>query len=71
MKIFVVVKLATGDKAKLSGRQVKIYMFIPRSSHRTCSLKKDVLKNLPKFAGKHLCQSLSLTKVAGLTERLN
>ena len=26
-----------------------------RSSHQRCSLKKDVLKNFPKFTGKHLC----------------
>ena len=28
--------------------------------------KKDVLKNFAKFAGKHLCQSLFLNKVASL-----
>ena len=26
-----------------------------RSSHRKCSVKKDVLKNFAKFTGKHLC----------------
>ena len=31
-----------------------------------CSLKKDALKNLEKFTGKHLCQSLFFNKVAGL-----
>ena len=29
-----------------------------RSSHLRCSLKNVVLKNLAKFRGKHLCQSL-------------
>ena len=29
--------------------------------------KKGLLKNLPKFTGKHLCQSLFFHKVAGLT----
>ena len=29
-------------------------------------LQKDVFKNLTKFAGKHLCQSPFLNKVAGL-----
>ena len=29
-------------------------------SHRLCSLKKGVLKNVRKFTGKHLCQSLFL-----------
>ena len=29
-----------------------------RSSHQRCSVKKGVLRNLAKFTGKHLCQSL-------------
>ena len=29
-----------------------------RSRHQRSSIKKDVLKNLTKFTGKHLCQSL-------------
>ena len=37
-----------------------------RSSHRRCSVKKGVLRNFPKFTGKHLCQSLFFIKVAGL-----
>ena len=28
--------------------------------------KKDILRNVPKFTGKHLCQSLFFNKVAGL-----
>ena len=32
-----------------------------RSNHRRCSIKKDVLTNVTKFTGKHLCQSLFLT----------
>ena len=36
-----------------------------RSSHRRCSVKKDVLRNFAKFTGKHLCQSLFFNKVAG------
>ena len=39
---------------------------IRRSSHRRCSIKKDVLRNSVKFAGKHLRQSLFFSKVAGL-----
>ena len=31
---------------------------VSRSSHRRCSLRKDVLRNFAKFTGKHLCQSL-------------
>ena len=39
---------------------------IARSSHRSCSIKKAVLKNFSKFTGKYLCQSLFFNKVAGL-----
>ena len=34
-----------------------------RSSHQRCSVKKVVLRNFPKFTGKHLCQSLFLIKL--------
>ena len=37
-----------------------------RSSHRRCSVTKDVLRNFAKFTGKHLSQSLFFDKVAGL-----
>ena len=40
------------------------FLAINRSSHRRCSVKKDVLKNLAKFLGKHLCWSLFFNKVA-------
>ena len=40
-----------------------------RSSHRRCSIKKDVLKNFAKFTRKHLRQSLFFNKVAGLSYR--
>ena len=36
-----------------------------RSSHRRCSIRKDVLRNLAKFTGKHLFQCLFFNKVAG------
>ena len=38
-----------------------------RSSHRRCSVKKDVLINLTKFTRKDLCQSLACNKVTGLS----
>ena len=38
-----------------------------RSSRRRCSVRNDVLRNFAKFTEKHLCQSLFLNKVAGLT----
>ena len=37
------------------------------SSLQRCSIKKGVLKNFTKFAGKHLCQSFFFNKVAGLS----
>ena len=37
---------------------------IDRSSHRKCSVRKDVLRNFAKSIGKHLCQSLFFNKVA-------
>ena len=37
-----------------------------RSSHRSFSVKKGVLRNFVKFTGKHLCQSLFFNKVAAL-----
>ena len=37
-----------------------------RSSSPELFYKKVVLRNFAKFAGKHLCQSLFLSKVAGL-----
>ena len=41
-----------------------------RGSHRTCSIKKGVLKNFGKFTGKHLFQSSFFNKVAGLSLQL-
>ena len=37
-----------------------------RSSHRSCSIRKCVLRNFTKFTGKHLYQSPFLNKVASL-----
>ena len=37
-----------------------------RSSHQRCSIKKGILRNFTKCTGKHLSQSLSFNKVAGL-----
>ena len=39
---------------------------LDRSSHQRRSVRKGVLRNLGKFTGKQLCQSLFLNKVAGL-----
>ena len=40
-----------------------------RSSHRSSSIEKAALKNVAKFTGKHLCQSIFFSKVAGLFYR--
>ena len=40
-----------------------------RSSRSEVFCKKGVLRNLTKFTGKHLCQSLLFNKVAGLRHR--
>ena len=37
-----------------------------RNSHQRCSIKKGVLKNFAKFAGRHLFRSPFFDKVAGL-----
>ena len=38
-----------------------------RSSHRRCSVRKDVYQNFAKFTGKHLRQSLFFNKAAGIS----
>ena len=45
---------------------MKWYQTYSRSSHRKCSGKKGILRNLAKSTGKHLCQRMFLNKVAGL-----
>ena len=37
-----------------------------RSSHRSCSIRKGVLRNFAKFAWNDLCQGLFFDKVTGL-----
>ena len=39
-------------------------IYLLRSSHQGCSIKKGVLKNFAKFTGKQLRQSLFFNKVA-------
>ena len=36
-----------------------------KSSHRSCSVRKGVLRNFAKFKGTYMCQSLFFNKVAG------
>ena len=51
---------------KLSFRSWQPNFVIYRSSHQTCFVKKDVLRNFAKFTGKHMCQRLFFNIVAGL-----
>ena len=45
---------------------VRYYYQSYRSSHRTCSVRKDVLRNFATFTGKYLCQGLFFNKAEGL-----
>ena len=48
------------DKPPLTQRGETYELTACRKSHWSCSVKQDVLKNLTKFTGKHLWQSLFL-----------
>ena len=53
--------------------QIAIKLKNVRSSHQRCSVKKDALRNVAKFTGKQLCQSLFFNKflrTPPLTEHL-
>ena len=49
-------------------KSIKVYWsdWHYRSSHRRCSIRKGALRNLAKFTGKHLFQSLFFNKLTGL-----
>ena len=49
---------------QVDGLITRNFVFCFRSSHRRCSVRKDVLRNFTKFTGKHLYQSLFFNKVA-------
>ena len=51
-------------KTKLS--KLNRHFIILRTSHTDVACKKSVLRYFAKLTGKHLCQSLYFTKVAGL-----
>ena len=40
---------------------------LDRSSHRRCSLRKDILRNFAKFTGKHLCHGLFMSEPKACT----
>ena len=62
------MRLVFLSKKKCS-REIHVSHCVPsnayRSSHRRCSVRKDVPRNFTKFTGKHPCQSLFFNKVAG------
>ena len=60
---FLVAK--TGHPATLLKMSVRLVKPTTWFSHR-CSVRKRVLRNFAKFTGKHLRQSLSFNRVAGL-----
>ena len=69
MKICNVLKSNQSAISKFSFNLLKSYIFalsVTRSSHRRCSVKKDVLKNTAKITGNHLLQSFFFNKVAAL-----
>ena len=51
----------------LNQKQTSEILTVIRSSHQGCSVIKGVFRNLAKFTGKRLCQSLIFNKVAGLS----
>ena len=50
---------------EISYSEILPSMKIYRSSHRRCSVRKGVPRNLAKRSGKHLCHGLFFNKVAG------
>ena len=53
----------------LIGYKIRICIFLLQKQPPEEFCKKDVLKNFAKFTEKHLCQSLFINKVAGLSLR--
>ena len=45
--------------------RLKLALVFSKSSHRRCSVRKGVLRNLAKFTGKQLCHSLFFNKGTG------
>ena len=57
--------------AKSAMREKKEWnrMLFYRSSHRRCSMEKDVLRNFTKFTEKNLCQSLTFRPATFLRKK--
>ena len=82
MLIQVLYTLQYGHKAFSGTTQINIgqtksvlliicrYLGINRRLVQKLFFIKGVLKNFAKFTGKHLCQSLSFNKIAGLRPQI-
>ena len=51
-------------------QDMELKLFSIEAITQIYSVKKGALRNLAKFTGKHLCQSLSFNKVADLRQGL-
>ena len=51
---------------KKASQNLANHIYTYKSSNRSCSVRKGVLRNLAKFTGKRLCQGLFFEKFAGL-----
>ena len=66
MTFYRIKYLLNNENSDVSGKLRADHFLIlitSRSSHRSCSVKKGVLRNFAKFRGKQLCQSLFFNKV--------
>ena len=52
-------------------QDMELKLFSIEAITQIYSVKKGALRNLAKFTGKHLCQSLSFNKVAGVGLQVN
>ena len=69
LKVFLIyIKNKTGPKRNLCSFSTATSAFF-RSSRPAMFCKKGVLRNLTKFTGKQLCQSLFFNKVATLLRK--
>ena len=73
-KVFIssLIRLSFLEELHISGQcslTMTPWNIIRRSNHRRCSVRKGLLRNFAKFAGKHLCQSLVFNKVADLRQK--
>ena len=64
MSFFCWNEISKKSSIKVDTRKMencKANHILDRSSHRRCSVRKDVLRNFAKLTGKHLCQGLFMS----------